>query len=114
MVENETNHDLVQEIASLLGMKDPTARQLMIISDFVNNIAVLSLLKIDRKLTAREQFCLYWSAKGKSSAEIADLLHIKKSTVDSHKKRIMQKLRCANMTQAVYEGMRIGLLPPYY
>ena len=52
-------------------------------------------------LTAREREVLTWSAHGKSSWEIGEILHISKRTVDEHTQAATRKLGAANKTQAV-------------
>jgi DNA-binding CsgD family transcriptional regulator len=52
-------------------------------------------------LTPRETEILTWVAKGKTTREIAQILHIAKRTVDEHVQVATRKLGAANRTQAV-------------
>lgn len=61
-------------------------------------------------ITPREAECLYWSSKGKNSAEIADIMNISKYTVTEHKKSIMLKLNSKNMVNAVYKAIKYNLI----
>ena len=54
---------------------------------------------------------MFWAAKGKTTLEIARLLHVEISTVKTYRKRIQEKLNAKNITQAVFEGIRLGYLP---
>ena len=96
---------LAEDVLSLLGIARPTHEQVSIMRSIVDNMVVRLPVGFDHRLTNQEQACLYWSAKGKSSVQVASLLNIKKGTVDGYKKRIMRKLSCRNMTQAVFEGL---------
>ncbi|MES2581693.1 MAG: autoinducer binding domain-containing protein [Pseudomonadota bacterium] len=61
-------------------------------------------------LTCREIEVLKWTADGKSSCEIADLLSISENTVNFHIKNSVVKLRTANRTAAVVRAAMLGLL----
>lgn len=61
-------------------------------------------------LTGREIEVLKWTADGKSSSEIADLLSISENTVNFHIKNSVAKLRTANRTAAVVRAAMLGLL----
>jgi len=66
-------------------------------------------------LTPREREVLWWAAEGKSAAQIGEILHITKRTVDEHTHNAARKLGAANRTQAVAIGLRerlIGKSPP--
>lgn len=52
-------------------------------------------------LTDREQYIVNMSFKGKCSQEIADELHIKKCTIDYHKKTIMEKMGVEKFAEAI-------------
>lgn len=58
--------------------------------------------------TKRELECLSLSAGGKSSAEIAQLLHLSEHTVNTHLRSAIDRLRAASRVQAVAEAMRRG------
>ena len=61
-------------------------------------------------LTSREVEVLKWTADGKSSCEIADLLSISENTVNFHIKNSVVKLRATNRTAAVVRAAMLGLL----
>lgn len=62
------------------------------------------------KLTERENDCLWWASKGKSMKEIARILSVSPSTVDTHNKNIRRKLRCNTMIEAVVKGIARGYI----
>ncbi len=57
-------------------------------------------------LSPREKEVLKWLIQGKSSWDIASILHISKNTVNFHIKNLFQKLDVVNRTQAVSEALR--------
>lgn len=61
-------------------------------------------------LSLREKEVLNWLKKGKSSWEIASILHIGESTVNFHITNIMQKLNAVSRTQAVAIAVEQGLI----
>jgi DNA-binding CsgD family transcriptional regulator len=52
-------------------------------------------------LTRRELECLTWAARGKTTSEIADLLHRSAETVEFHLSNAMSKLDARNRSHAV-------------
>lgn len=83
------------------------------------HIAHLSLARVIKsnhaehhlpRLTCRELEILRWTADGKSSQEIADILVLSKNTVDFHIKNAISKLQTANKTAAVVRAAMLGLL----
>jgi LuxR family transcriptional regulator, quorum-sensing system regulator BjaR1 len=61
-------------------------------------------------LSEREIDCLNWTAAGKTSAEIADILGLSEHTVNHYLNRAAKKLDTVNRTQAVARALRIGLI----
>lgn len=83
------------------------------------NVAHLSLARIhiaklmsntQRSLTAREVEVLKWTADGKTSSEVSDLLDVSENTVNFHIKNAVAKLQTANKTAAVVRAAMLGLL----
>lgn len=61
-------------------------------------------------LTAREIDCLIWTAAGKTSIEIAEILKLSEHTVNHYLNRAAKKLDTVNRTQAVVKALRLGLI----
>jgi LuxR family transcriptional regulator len=61
-------------------------------------------------LTTREVEVLRWTADGKSSQDIADILTLSRNTVEFHVKNAVMKLRAANKTAAVVRAALLGFL----
>jgi len=66
--------------------------------------------RISDTLTDREIDCLNWTAAGKTSAEIADILTLSEHTVNHYLNRATKKLDTVNRTQAVAKALRVGLI----
>ncbi len=62
------------------------------------------------RLSERELEVLTLAARGYTYDEIAGLLEISRNTVGSYTKRIYEKLSVHSKSQAVFEGMRLGLV----
>jgi DNA-binding CsgD family transcriptional regulator len=58
----------------------------------------------------REKEILYQLAKGNSSIKIAGLLNISKHTVDTHRRNMLQKTSCTNVTQLVSHSIVMGYI----
>lgn len=63
-------------------------------------------------LTARERAVLLHVVEGRASKEIARLLGVKPSTVDTYRSRIMAKLRVEDLPSLVRFAVRHGLINP--
>jgi two-component system NarL family response regulator len=63
----------------------------------------------ERRLGRRETEVLRLLAEGKSSPQIAEALFISPSTVDVHRRNIMQKLELHNVADLTKYAIRIGL-----
>jgi DNA-binding NarL/FixJ family response regulator len=61
-------------------------------------------------LSDREREVLSLLAKGSSTKEVASSLHISKNTVDTHRRRIMEKLDCGNIAELTRFAIREGLI----
>jgi len=61
-------------------------------------------------LTLREKEILRWTAEGKTSYEISQILSIAERTVNFHVNNVMSKLGCTNKTQAAVKAAALGLL----
>ena len=61
-------------------------------------------------LTERETECLSWTAAGKTSVEIAEILGLSEHTVNHYLNQVTRKLSAVNRTQAVVKAIRRGLI----
>lgn len=63
-------------------------------------------------LTAREQQVLQLIAEGKTTKDIAALIHVSAKTVETHRARLMQKLGIHEIAGLVRYAIRKGLVQP--
>lgn len=63
-------------------------------------------------LSPREQECLQWVCRGKSSADIGIILSLSPRTVDSYLEKVCAKLRVRTRIEAVASAVRHGLIEP--
>lgn len=61
-------------------------------------------------LSNREKTLLQLVAKGHTTSEIAKMLFISVSTVETHRSNIMKKLQVKNMIEAVAHSLRNSLI----
>lgn len=61
-------------------------------------------------LTQRELECLHWIALGKTDAQMSDIIQIGRSTVNTHVKSLIGKLKVPNRAAAVAKALSTGLL----
>ena len=64
------------------------------------------------RLTEREREIIAWVSRGKSSADVAQIVGIAERTVNFHVEKVMRKLDVATRMQATIACIRLGLLEP--
>lgn len=113
-----TNHytvsqPYIKEILVNLGSHRPSGKQIKLACQLFSHISINHKLVLPPKLSAKQTTLLILIARGFNSAKIGELLNIKKSTVETHRKHIKSRLNCLTIAQAIYEGITFGLLPPH-
>ncbi|MBC7905156.1 MAG: LuxR family transcriptional regulator [Rhodospirillaceae bacterium] len=63
-------------------------------------------------VTTRERECLLWSALGKSSWEISEILTISEATVNFHMQNAMRKLEVYSRPHAIVKAVMMGIISP--
>ncbi|WJH40450.1 helix-turn-helix transcriptional regulator [Aliirhizobium terrae] len=61
-------------------------------------------------LTTRELEVVRWTAQGKTSAEIGQILSLSDHTVNAYMTNAIKKLDCVNRTQLVAKALRLRLI----
>ena len=64
-----------------------------------NNSKKQFSFQLEKNLTPREKEIMLLICEGKTSKEIAEELFISKTTVDTHRKNIIEKLGCRNISE---------------
>jgi LuxR family transcriptional regulator, quorum-sensing system regulator SolR len=97
--------------ANELQAKEPRMRWLVNVAHLALTRALLPrLCEVEEKLTIRELEVLKWTADGKTSSEIGQILAISVDTVNFHVGNATAKLGAANKTAAVVRAAMLGLL----
>ena len=65
---------------------------------------------VDVMLSNRELAVLRWTAEGKTSSEISEIIHISERTVNFHIRNAVVKLNASNKTSATIRAAMLGLL----
>jgi two-component system, NarL family, response regulator NreC len=78
--------------------------------DYVRQLQQRGLQDSWDLLTAREREVLQLLAEGRTNKEVAALLNVGVSTVDTHRNKIMQKLDLHNFAELVLYAVRKGLI----
>ena len=86
------------------------------ISDKVIDEYVLQRLPVEDKspvarLSPREREILQLAVEGKSSAQIAEVLHLSSKTIDTYRSRLMKKLDVSDIPSLVKFAIQHGLTP---
>ncbi len=94
-----------------MGNASPTNEHIVKMEQMIANVTTLSTWRFTNTLSEREMHCLVLVAHGKTTPEIATQLKIKTSTVNTHRREILRKLKCKTMSHAVFQTMRYNILP---
>lgn len=95
---------------------DPDHAELIRLSYIANHAfeQATSLLTVKSRnidiLTQRERECIYWTANGKTSGEVAKILGISENTVNHHLSSSAQKLQTVNKAHTVAKAIRQGMV----
>jgi DNA-binding CsgD family transcriptional regulator len=96
--------DLVRQNYNLLQLIAPTVHATAM-QRFLPQSPVYDVI-----LTEGERECLSWTARGKTSWEIAHIISRSKATVEYHLQKAMRKLNAVTKAQAAALALKYGLL----
>ena len=98
LLKEESFNHLLEAIKIVLSGKVFLSKSIeeVMMEDLVKQIRSGDIVKPTDPLTGREREVLQLIAEGETSREIAEILHISVSTVDTHRKKIMDKLSVHN------------------
>ncbi|MEM9052906.1 MAG: response regulator transcription factor [Bacteroidota bacterium] len=111
LIKNADKEELVLGIRQVLKGKKYFQAELMegFVSSSQLNTSSMEMSQLS-DLSEREVEVLVEIAKGLTSAEIADVLHISLRTVETHRKNIHQKLDIKNVAGLVRFAIKSGLV----
>lgn len=81
----------------------------VVLDDYIQRVRNDAVPTVLEKLSSREREVLQLIAESKTSGEIGKALHISAHTVDSHRRKIMEKLDLHNVVDLVKFALRHGL-----
>lgn len=96
--------------AHILGFSDAEYRALEATRLAVQAAAASYVLAGDVGLTRREREVLHLIAEGATNAEIGQVFHLSRHTVNTHVEHVLAKLRVSNRVQAVRVAILTGLV----
>jgi two-component system, NarL family, response regulator NreC len=102
--------ELAQAIRLVMGSKtylSPGVAEI-VVKDYVHRVPGPAQTAFS-VLTAREREVLQLMAEGKSTSQIAELLHISIKTVETHRQQIMHKLGMRSVAELTKYAIREGL-----
>ncbi|MBL8575356.1 MAG: helix-turn-helix transcriptional regulator [Hyphomicrobiaceae bacterium] len=91
-------------------MAEETHKLIQLNPVFVGEPERIDMERVVTDLSPRERECLQWTAAGKTSWEIAQILQISHHTADWYIAAATRKLCATNRTHAVAEGLRRGVI----
>ncbi len=112
LLKSATDEDLlpaVQAVASGKPFFSPAVAAVLV-EDYVRRLQTRGLTDSFLLLTDREKEVLQLLAEGRSNKEVATLLDLGLSTVETHRANLMQKLGLHNTAEIVLYAVRKGII----
>lgn len=112
LLKDSAAKDLIRGIAVVAGGKSffsPTVAKVML-DDYVRRLSEQGIVDRYDALSEREHEILQLVAEGRSSKDIADLLSVSPTTVETHRAHIMQKLDLHSTAEVVLYAVRRGVI----
>jgi two-component system, NarL family, response regulator NreC len=112
LLKDATDEDLlpaVRAVASGRPFFSPAVTAVLV-EDYVRNLQKRGLSDSYDLLTDREQEVLHLLAEGRSNKEVATVLDVGVSTVETHRANLMQKLNLHSTAEIVLYAVRKGLI----
>jgi DNA-binding NarL/FixJ family response regulator len=112
LLKDATDEDLLPAIRAVSAGKRffSPAVSAVLIEDYVRQLQSRGLSDSYHLLTDREKEVLQLLAEGKSNKEVATVLQLGLSTVETHRANLMQKLNLHSTADIVLYAVRKGLI----
>jgi two-component system response regulator NreC len=112
LLKDATDEDLLPAVRAVSGGKPffSPAVSAVLAEDYTRNLQRRGLSDSYDLLTDREKEILHLLAEGRSNKEVATLLDVGLSTVETHRANLMQKLNLHNTAEIVLYAVRKGLI----
>lgn len=112
LLKDSADVDLLQAVSAVskgTSFFSPAIAKVML-DDYVRQLADKGITDRYESLSAREREIFQLIAEGKANKEIAALLSISPSTVETHRARIMEKLDLHSAAEIVLYAVRRGVI----
>jgi len=112
LLKEATEEELIPAARAVLGGNSffSPAISKILLNDYVRQLQLRGLTDTWELLTAREREVLPLLAEGRTNKEVAGVLNVGVSTIDTHRNRIMQKLGLKNFAELVLYAVRKGVV----
>jgi two-component system, NarL family, response regulator NreC len=112
LLKDATDEDLLPAIRAVTSGKPffSPAVTAVLVEDYMRTLQKRGLTDSYLLLTDREKEILHLLAEGRSNKEVATLLDLGVSTVETHRANLMQKLNLHNTAEIVLYAVRKGLI----
>ena len=112
LLKDSAGHDLIKAIAAIAAGKSffsPAVTKIML-DDYVRRVGENSVIDGYDSLSEREREVFQLIAEARSNREVAELLGISVTTVETHRSRILEKLDVHNTAELVLYAVRRGVI----
>jgi DNA-binding NarL/FixJ family response regulator len=112
LLKEATDEDLIPAIRAVAAGKPffSPAVAGVLMEDYIRRLQARGLTDSHHLLTDREKEVLQLLAEGRSNKEVATLLDVSVSTVETHRANLMQKLNLHNTAEIVLYAVRKGII----
>ena len=112
LLKSATDEDLIPAVRAVAAGKPffSPAVTAVLVEDYIRRLQQRGLTDSYHLLTDREKEVLQLLAEGRSNKEVATLLNLGLSTVETHRSNLMQKLNLHNTAEIVLYAVRKGLI----
>jgi DNA-binding NarL/FixJ family response regulator len=112
LLKDSADTDLIRAIEAVVDGKSffsPSVAKVLL-DDYVRSLAERGITDRYASLSEREREVFQLVAEGRANKEIADLLCVSPSTVETHRARIMEKLDVHSAAEIVLYAVRRGVI----
>lgn len=112
LLKDATDEDLLPAVRAVASGKPffSPAVTAVLVEDYVRRLHAKGLTDTYHLLTDREKEVLQLLAEGRSNKEVATVLELSLSTVETHRSNLMQKLNLHNTAEVVLYAVRKGII----
>lgn len=112
LLKDATDEDLLPAVRAVATGKPffSPAVAAVLVEDYVRTLQKRGLTDSYHLLTDREREILHLLAEGRSNKEVATLLDVGVSTIETHRANLMQKLNLHSTAEIVLYAVRKGLI----